>query len=63
MLNTKMTAVREVTELFVALKAQIDEAMVTRARLETALIEGRRKARLPLGAGLDGMEKVAGMAQ
>lgn len=62
MLNTKKTAVRDVTERLVRLEAVIDQAMVAQAELQASLIEARRMANLPLDAGLDGFEKVAGMA-
>ncbi|MBB4153121.1 hypothetical protein GGQ80_001009 [Sphingomonas jinjuensis] len=62
MLNTKMTAVRDVTEQLVKLEALIDAAMIAQAGLQSTLIEARRKANLPLDAGLDGFERVAGMA-
>lgn len=60
MRNERIAAVRDVTELLTELELQLDNAVLTRSRLEAALIQARRSANLPLNVGLDGMDKIAG---
>lgn len=58
MLNQRRAVTRTVTTGLVELEKQIDDALLMHARLQIALIEGRRSANLPLTAGQDGLDKV-----
>lgn len=63
MLNTRRAVVSRVAAEHIALEEQIDGALVRLASLQTAAIEGRREAKLPLHAGQEGLEKLAAATQ
>lgn len=58
MLNQRHETARAVASELLPAEKDVDSAIVRNARLTIAVIEGRRKCRLPLTAGQDGLNLV-----
>jgi hypothetical protein len=58
MLKQRREVSRNVTTALVEIEGFIDNAILTHARLQVAVIEGRRSANLPLDAGQAAIEKM-----
>jgi hypothetical protein len=58
MLKQRRDVSRNITLALVATEAHIDDALLSHAKLQIALIEGRRSANLPLDAGQAGIDKI-----
>jgi hypothetical protein len=50
---------RTVTTALVDVESNLDKALLSHARLQIAVIEGRRSANLPLDAGQAGLDKMS----
>jgi hypothetical protein len=59
MLNNRLAAAKAVYEELAPAEVDIDHAIVHAARLAIAVVEGRRKAHLPLTAGQEGLAHVS----
>jgi hypothetical protein len=62
MLNTRLDLAKSVAANLIALEKNVDGALVDHAKLQVALIEGRRRAKLPLHTGQEGLEQLASAA-
>jgi hypothetical protein len=58
MLQQRRDVSRNITHALVEAESHIDDAILTHAKLQIAVIEGRRSARLPLDAGQAGLDKI-----
>ncbi len=58
MLNQRLAVTRDVTIQLTDLERDLDAIIVKQARLQIALIEGRRSANLPLDTGQRSIEKI-----
>ncbi len=58
MLKQRREVSRRITTALVETESHIDNALLTHAQLQIALIEGRRSANLPLDAGQIGIDKI-----
>lgn len=58
MLKQRRDVSRNITLALVETESHIDNALLTHAKLQIALIEGRRSANLPLDAGQAGIDKI-----
>lgn len=58
MLNQRHEAARAVATELLPAEKEIDSAIVRNSRLTIAVVEGRRKCKLPLAAGHEGLEFV-----
>jgi hypothetical protein len=59
MLKTRLDVAKSIATPLIEMEAQVDAALLSHATLQVALIEGRRKAKLPLDAGQEGLEKIS----
>lgn len=57
-LNTRLQVAKSVAAPLIELEHQIDATIVTLSQVLTAAIAGREKARLPLDAGQEGIERI-----
>jgi hypothetical protein len=58
LLNQRHEAARAVASELLPAEREVDAAIVRNAKLTVAVIEGRRKCKLPLTAGQDGLSYV-----
>ncbi|HET7575619.1 MAG TPA: hypothetical protein VFK19_03515 [Sphingomicrobium sp.] len=58
MLNQRHEAARAVASELLPAEKEVDSAIVRNAKLTIAVIEGRRRCKLPLGAGQNGLDFV-----
>ena len=56
MLNDRLNAARGVADALRPAEQRLDDAILETARLTIAVVEGRRRARLPFGAGQEGLD-------
>ena len=59
MLNQRHETARAVASELLPAEKDVDSAIVRNAKLTIAVVEGRRKCRLPLDAGQDGLSLVS----
>lgn len=59
MLNTRREVCKSVASGLISLERSIDDAIVQQGIVQAAVVEGRRKAKLPLDAGQDGIALIA----
>lgn len=59
MLNTRLEVARSVGLPLLKMEEHLDQALVQAAAMQSAAIDGRRKAKLPLEAGEDALTLVA----
>jgi hypothetical protein len=57
-LNTRLEVAKSVATPLIKLERQLDATIATLTDLLTAAIAGREKARLPLDAGQDGLDRI-----
>ena len=58
MLNERLSAARAVAAELLPAETNLDNAIVSASKLTIAIVEGRRKAKLPITIGQDGLGKV-----
>lgn len=61
-LNTRLAVAKSVAEPLIELEQQVDTSLGTLTTVLNAVIAGREKARLPLHAGQEGIERIAAAA-
>src|SRR5690349_8139629 len=59
MLNDRLAVAKDVASHLLPAEADLDNAIVHASRLTIAVVEGRRKARLPITLGQDALGHVA----
>lgn len=58
MLNQRNEAARAVATELLPAEREVDSAIVRNAKMTIAVVEGRRKCKLPLGTGQEGLQFV-----
>jgi len=59
MLNTRKQVATSIARPLIELEALIHAALVKQAELQVAMVEGHKKAKLPLGAGEASLDRIA----
>lgn len=59
MLNQRLAAAKNVADQLLPAEADLDNAILHASRLAIAVIEGRKKAKLPLNVGQEGLSLVS----
>ena len=62
MLNDRLNAAQGVAKELFPAEANLEDALLHTSRMVIAVIEGRRKAKLPFGTGQEGLERAGAAA-
>jgi len=63
MLNERLSAARGIAAELVPAETDVENALVHTSKLVIAIVEGRRKARLPITIGQEGLDHIAQVAE